>query len=572
MQLRDYQHEAIKDTLQAWLERDRVLVTMPTGTGKTIVFLALLDSLIQAGDLRRGLVLVDQVHLVDQPLEKIEAFYPHLLPLVGCEQGSRSANGHKIVVATWQTLESGDRLQRFIDTGGFSHVIVDEAHVNIDAQKRILDRLPGAKVAGFTATPRRADDRSLAEVYHKKPAYQLLLPNAIRRGALVPFFAYEAYLPISLEGVRKIGDSWDSEQVGKLYRAENVMQIVLEAWRKQAKDRTTIAYTSSVLDAQEFAAYFTKSGVAAGFVHGGTPTTERDRIKADLEAGRLTIVFNCAVWIKGFDLPQASAIMIIRPTRSATTIMQMMGRGLRTHPQKDDCVVLSFAPVCNPDVVMAGDLISPSIRRAVAAATGEAGVGLGVRRDGRTVTIDPGRIQMRAVELLGRSALAWFFGDDPVFWSAGVNKEHSICIVLPDPDRLAKAEELAANGNWNDGLEAGADFIGQCRVYEVNRTARFLGAFQSFDEAKAKADEVARGLGIDDTLAKKARQWRQLPVTRASEGKRYGQVEMLRYYGVDPSIAANRGEAAQLITHAKCVKTTKEADDARFKQIVRENG
>lgn len=582
--LHDYQVTAQGSILTAWQRARHVLVTMPTGTGKTVVFLSLLDRLIKTDACRRGLILVDRQHLVDQPVERIEEMFPALLPGTQVEQGGRRANlegsifGHgcRIVVATWQSLLSNGRIRRFIDAGGFSHIAVDEAHCNLDKQIEVIGHFPDAFVVGFTATPQRSDGRSLAELYDKTPAYQLLLPEAVRKSYLVPFRAYEAGIPICLDGIRRSGDGWDADQTAELLRSANVMQVVLEKWREICEGRATLAYTASVRDARDFAEFFTQNGVPAAFVHGNTPADERDRIKANLEAGRVLVVFNCDVWVKGFDCPIVSAILIIRPTRSPSRLMQSIGRGLRLYPGKVDCIVISFAPIGEVDVVMAGDLISPELRRAIREAAGDDGTraGVGLNQAGVAWAVDPQHVLLRAIQLLGSSALAWYATpDDQTHWTAAVNQHESLCIILPDEKRLAKARALRESGQWDARYENLFEFLSRCRLYWVkDKTVVSRGEFDEFDAAKAAADALAREIGIDKNLAQKTARWRNRPVSvggRDENGKyRWGQVEMLARYGIDPGLAGNAGEAACLITHAKVRQVVETADRLAAKEIL----
>lgn len=551
----DYQQEAIDAILTDWAEVDRTLAVLATGTGKTIIFLALLEQLRQAGKLDRALIIAHRRELIHQPLERARAFFPGLAADMGVVMASADDVAARHVVATVQTLGSALRLARLLEHGAFSHLVVDECHhATAETYQRLVERVGAAKVLGVTATPLRTDGDGLARVF-QRVSYRLPISVAIRRGALVPFNALGVSLPVSLAGIRETEDGWAAEPMGNLLAAENVLEIVHDHWRQYALDRRTIIFTASVAQARATAEFFAAKGAAAAWVSGETPQRERDRILSDFQAGRLQLVANCMVLTEGFDAPETSAVLMVAPTKSDLIYVQRLGRGLRTAEGKSDCLVLDFAPLEDRNVVMAGDVLGKprQVKQAEARAERQGVlVALQVDRLGEAATIDPGQLIVRVLNLLRQDALSWTV--DGLYATAALSNADTLCLALPDPARLARAEALRRSGDWNDRYQRRYQFLAACRLYRVNGRARLVGHYQSVDEAKGAADDLALDLHAgENILAKKKASWRREPATPA-------QLRMLTRLGVAVPEGATKGAAAQLITHHLAVSRVKEVE------------
>jgi hypothetical protein len=120
------------------------------------------------------------------------------------------------------------------------------------------------------------------------------------------------------------------------------------------------------------ASEFRNAGIAAEALDGTTPLDERRDILHRLHTGETQVVCNCAVLTEGFDEPSIDCIVIARPTKSKPLCIQMVGRGTRTYPGKQDCLVLDVVGVtrCHRIVTASEifelDLRSRSLKEAVA--------------------------------------------------------------------------------------------------------------------------------------------------------------------------------------------------------------
>ncbi len=125
---------------------------------------------------------------------------------------------------------------------------------------------------------------------------------------------------------------------------ENIMTAgILEFWTNHARSRQTIIYAVSVRHAENIVDVFRDAGIRTGIMLGGTHPVVRESTIAQFASGELRVLVNVAVATEGFDLPDASCVVIARPTQSLALYLQMLGRGLRPKLNGGDCLILDLA-------------------------------------------------------------------------------------------------------------------------------------------------------------------------------------------------------------------------------------
>jgi len=560
--LRDYQKNAVNSVLADLVHFDRVLLMAATGTGKTIMFLEIIDRFLTDNPTANVLIVAHREELIFQPIERIESFWPHLTLDVGIVMGETNQIGKKITVATVQSLASGrGRLQSIPQP---DLIIIDEAHHSVaNTYMSVLDAFSQAKVVGCTATPLRTDDIALSSVF-EYVSYKITIQDAIRNGSLCPFTPLGFGLPIIPPSGWVPSDSGNDDITGEILSADNIMEIVLEKWREFAGDRQTIGFTSSVAQAHRMAEYFGSHGVSSAAIDGTTPTDERRKILTNYKAGGLQVVFNCMVLTEGFDAPETSALIMVAPTKSDLIYVQRLGRGLRTVEGKKDCVVLDFAPRDSRDIVMATDVLDGVPKRAQDAIERAEKdelllFNLSVNDLGTIGYIDPMDVKAKVMRYLGRSRLAWSF--DGAYAITGINEKSILVISVPDQNRIQKAHERRRRlGGLTPAETAVLDYISTIRLYHVYKqeygkedSKRYrwaiedCGDFPTVQAAKEYADVT---FSVNDVLAKKRAAWRRTPATDA-------QLQYLRRLGTpfEETVGLTKGEAGSLITRLIAMRT-----------------
>ena len=333
--LRPYQ-QAARDKIHAQWEQGRAhtLLVLPTGTGKTIVFASVAADQVRAGD--RVLILAHRGELLEQAADKLRRS-TGLVSAVEKAESTCLNSWFRVVVGSVQTLQRSARLERF-PRDYFGTIIIDEAHHAItDGYRRILDYFESAKVLGVTATPDRGDMRNLGEVFDSL-AYEYKLTDAIKEGYLCRIMAQTIPLQLDISGVALSGGDY---AVGELGTALDpyLGQIAAEMAQRCA-GRKTVVFLPLIKTSQKFRDLLNAKGFRAAEVNG--QSADRKEVLADFDAGKYNVLCNSMLLTEGWDCPSVDCVVVLRPTKVRSLYSQMVGRGTRLSPGKQDLLLLDF--------------------------------------------------------------------------------------------------------------------------------------------------------------------------------------------------------------------------------------
>ncbi|MBU1748788.1 MAG: DEAD/DEAH box helicase [Chloroflexi bacterium] len=571
-QLRPYQVEAIAAIQADWRAHSDVLLALPTGLGKTEVFIALLQQVVQPG--QRALILAHRDELIQQPHERLLRRWPGVQAgIVKADQNEAAA---PVVVASVQTLSRARRRQALLRHGPIDYLIIDEAHHAVaDSYRRVLGDLrqanPRLRHLGVTATPMRLDGVGLDAVY-QSIAYQRNIRWGVDAGYLAPLVGLSIRTQINLDGVNVRGGDYAE---GELTAAVNVLnrnELIVHAYQRFAAGRSALAFGTSVDHAQDLATAFRAAGVSAAMVCGATPLEERRATLGALRDGGISVVCNYQVLTEGFDAPMVSCILMARPTLSQGLYIQMVGRGTRLYPGKRDCQVLDFVDSQHQMVITLEDLLGkPLAQRDAEESAREQGIILPGYGD-EVVDYDPYDIQVEGIglytatlDLLADSRLSWFMlgrAASLALGDAGGTlfilpplRERDRALIL---ERLARGQTYAQEGRYARQVE----FLAQCAArpadYVLLRCAgkpvvvEPLARSASFEELLGQAEALAQREGAAP-IRERYRDWRGQEPTPA-------QARLL--HSLDPGGRASgvtRGQASQIITHRLAQQTIRRA-------------
>lgn len=347
LELRPYQHECLGAILDAYRRgKRRVLVALPTGTGKTVVFSSFPRFFRMK---RRLLVLAHREELLDQAARKFQAADPEVR--VEIEQAQRYASDEaQVVVASVPTLgrSKSERLER-LRREDFFLVVVDEAHHAVaSSYLRVFDHLglrdPDSPrmLVGFTATPYRGDQRGLGEVF-EEIVFRRDLREMILQGYLARIRGWRISTNVDLDEVRVRRGDFVESQLADTVNVELRNGAVVQAYQRFAPGRRAVVFCANVAHAQAMAEAFASAGVCAAALWGAMPRDERRATLEAFSTGSIDVLTNCAVLTEGFDEPRVDCVILARPTKSRLLYEQMVGRGTRLHPDKDDLLVIDVA-------------------------------------------------------------------------------------------------------------------------------------------------------------------------------------------------------------------------------------
>lgn len=353
MLLRPRQKQFVERSVRALGEHGNTLGVAPTGAGKTIMLSGVVGRMVGETPKSTGAkacVLAHRDELTAQNRSKFGRVNPKITTSV-VDAKEKSWAG-QVTFAMVPTLARAGNLGQL---PALDLLVIDEAHhAAADSYRRIIDaalqRNPECRVYGVTATPNRGDKRGLRPVF-SNVADQIRIGELIASGHLVPprTFVIDVGVQDQLTKVRRTADDFDMAEVDAIMNRSPVTDAVIRHWREKAGERQTVVFCSTVDHARNVTTAFNAAGVAAGLIHGDMADTDRKTTLDAYAAGELRVVVNVAVLTEGWDHPPTGCVVLLRPSSYKSTMIQMVGRGLRTvspeeHPGiiKTDCIVLDF--------------------------------------------------------------------------------------------------------------------------------------------------------------------------------------------------------------------------------------
>ena len=335
MELRPYQIEAKHSIFEKWAQGlKRLLLVLPTGCGKTIVFAKITEECVQKGE--RVLILAHRGELLNQASDKI-------LKTTGLQCAIEKAESsclnswYRIVIGSVQTLMREQRLQNF-DQDYFDTIIIDEAHHCMsESYQRVLEHFGNAKVLGVTATPDRSDKKNLG-AYFEDIAYEYTLPTAIREGYLSPIKAMTIPLKLDISRVGLQSGDYKTSDLGTAL--DPYLYQIADEMKNVCADRKTIVFLPLIKTSRKFKNILNERGFRAAEVNG--ESEDRAQILRDFDSGEYNVLCNSMLLTEGWDCPTVDCVVILRPTKVRSLYSQMVGRGTRLSPGKDCLLLLDF--------------------------------------------------------------------------------------------------------------------------------------------------------------------------------------------------------------------------------------
>ena len=314
IQLREYQQKCV-DIINN-LESGSYLAVLATGLGKTVIF----SHIKRKG---RMLILSHREELVWQPQKYFDCSY-------GVEQAKHHSNGEEVVSASIQTLVK--RLDKF-KPDDFDIIVTDEAHHAVaKTYRKIYDYFKPRLHIGFTATPNRFDKVKLGSIF-ENIIFERNLKWGIRQKYLSDIRCLQVDVGYDLNNVHKQGDDLNLSQLSKAIDTPFTNHAVAEAYKQYAIGQTLI-FTASVSQAEHIAEQI------EGAVVVSANTDNRDEIINKFTNREIPCLINCMVFTEGTDMPLIETVIIARPTTNTALYTQMVGRGLRLHPEKKELLLL----------------------------------------------------------------------------------------------------------------------------------------------------------------------------------------------------------------------------------------
>lgn len=353
LNLRSYQSAAIDGLYRYWAEKkgDNPLIVAPTGSGKSLIIAHLVkDAMEYPGT--RVLMLTHVKELIQQNAEELLSLCPELKVNTGFYSASlkQKVLHKRITFAGIQSIHK--RAYDMVPAPDL--IIIDESHLVSKTEGtryvKFLDDLkvcnPGVKIVGLTATPYRLDSGWLhkgAGAIFDGIAYDIPVAELMEQGFLSPVISKSGVKTIDLTNVGKRGGEYIESELAKAASdPELVAETVAEIVRYGAERKAWLVFACNVNHAELLRAEFALHNIEADVVTGSDNMGSRaDKIER-FRRGESKCLINVNVLTTGFNVPHVDLVAIVRATESTGLYIQIVGRGTRIAPEKQNCLVLDY--------------------------------------------------------------------------------------------------------------------------------------------------------------------------------------------------------------------------------------
>jgi DNA repair protein RadD len=361
MKLRDYQQQSI-NACYCYLRENsgNPAIVCPTGSGKSHIIAQICSDAVSLWN-GRVLILAHVKELLEQNADKVKHYLGD--DLVGIySAGLKQRDMHQPVIAA--SIQSV--YKRACEFEPFDLVIVDEAHLlKPDSEGMYFNFIKDAKTVnphlrliGTTATPFRmtsgmicGPDNLLNEI-----CYEVGVKELIVKGYLCPLKSKAGRQKADTSGLHLRGGEFIASEIEDLMDQDALVSSACSEIIEQTAGRNSVLiFAAGVGHAKHLQKLLQqRAQQEVGLVTGDTPAPERaellarfkgQTVKADLFGNNkppLKYLVNVNVLTTGFDAPNIDCVVLLRPTNSPGLYYQMVGRGFRLHPAKENCLVLDF--------------------------------------------------------------------------------------------------------------------------------------------------------------------------------------------------------------------------------------
>ncbi len=324
MQLRDYQNSAISNVRKSYEAGNKnVLLTLPTGAGKTVIF----SEITRLAGLKGAnvLILVHRKELIDQAGDKLtKADVKYGIIAAGHKESKSS-----VQIASVQTL-----INRLNNPDQYNLIIIDEAHHAVaNSWRKIFEFYKKAKRLGVTATPMRMTGAGLGEIFDDLIVGSTI-PELVDKGYLAEHEVYAPPNKLNLDKIRTIRGDYSKKEVEDELDKVDIVGDAVENYRRLGQNKPAIAFCISVKHGQYVTNKFKEAGYTAELITGSMNSDDRKTLVDNFKDGKVQILVSIDVVSEGFDVENCYVAILLRPTQSEALYIQQVGRVLRPEPNK----------------------------------------------------------------------------------------------------------------------------------------------------------------------------------------------------------------------------------------------
>lgn len=342
LSLRPFTHQevAIKNLDKQFKNKRKALVVLPSGSGKTHTIAFHVARLKP----KTFLYIVHRNEILYQSIKIFKEICGWDDSQIGVLNTDFKQFDRPYIFATVQTLGFTRNLQKL--SHDIDYVVVDEYHHSAaETYQKVLHYFRNVKkFVGLTATPYRLDQKDIMSYVNNNLAHNIDLFDGIEQKILVPFHYIGLYDDIDYTKIKFSGYSYKITDLDRKLIIHKRDEAVIAEYKDKIMpgNRLTIAFCNSIAHLNRITSKFRAAGINAASVTYHEKYDRRREVIEQFKKGYYKVLFTRDILNEGVDFPECSAIMFLRPTVSKTLFFQQLGRGLRTHPGKEDVLVLDF--------------------------------------------------------------------------------------------------------------------------------------------------------------------------------------------------------------------------------------
>lgn len=352
--LRQYQTNSKFDIYNAWQISKSILFQMPTGTGKTRLFVSIIKDIRKISVKKRLLpqprilVLAHRTELIEQITDTLQSKYHITCGII--KSGFIESQDEIVQVASVQSLSR--RLERWQNVP-FQYIVIDEAHHALaKTYKKICNAFPDAYILGVTATPYRLSGEGFRKMFGKLVT-SMPVQKFIEQGYLSAFKYYSipsnSKLQYDIDNISEYGADGDylERVLCDICDNSKIRAKLVKAYNTYAKGKKGIVYTINKQHNRSVAEQYRAEGLRVADIDSDTPSEVRKKIVNDFKNGKIDIICNVNIFSEGFDCPDLEFVQLARPTQSLSLYLQQVGRALRISKNKSRAIILDNVGVYN---------------------------------------------------------------------------------------------------------------------------------------------------------------------------------------------------------------------------------
>ena len=335
IKLYDYQ-EDMKGRIEGELRLHRsVMAQMPTGTGKTYLLTAVIDSFVSNNPMEKVWIVAHRRELVSQIDETVRKSHSYFASNTSSLLSSVKAMSIQWLMRHYDEIEEEPGM-----------IVIDEAHHALaKTYKEMWERFPNAKFLGLTATPCRLNGKGFTDLFDVL-VQSWSVPEFISKGRLATYdfvsIKSDGMTQRLIDSLQKRGADGDyqNKEMDMLLNKKPSIERLYQSLEEYGKDRKGIVYAINISHAQKITKLYQENGVKAIAIDSKTPAVERQQDIEAFKKGDIQVLVNVDIFSEGFDCPDVEFVQLARPTLSLAKYLQMVGRGLRVAKGKKNCVII----------------------------------------------------------------------------------------------------------------------------------------------------------------------------------------------------------------------------------------